>query len=108
MQIRLSVWSLAAALLSAATVAFAAGQAGTHDRLNQAPPWVHKVPDFVCARVELVSGQVVAQPPALKGRESLAREQAVGPGGPNPICAHGSPTHSWWGIDFPRDRWNEP
>lgn len=89
MQLRfLSVLSLAAALMMAATVGLAAGQGSTHGRLNEAPPWVHKVPEFVCDRVELVPGQAVAQPPPLNGRDRLAREQTPDPRGHDSICAN--------------------
>ena len=75
----------------AATAVLATGQGTTHDRLDEAPAWVHKVPEFVCARVDFVSGPAVARPlggARLNARERLTREQAPGTGRHDSICAN--------------------
>lgn len=90
MQLRLIVYGLAIALSSAGMVAFAAGPSDVNGRLDQAPPWVHKVPAFVCDRVELVSGLAVSQPPGnvgLNGSKRFARDQVHVPGRLDSTCA---------------------
>jgi len=104
MQLRLIAWSLVAALLSAATVALAAGRDGPHRRLDEAPPWVHKVPEFVCDRVDLVSGLTGSQPSSgvrFGGRTRHARKQIPDPARKDSICAsaaNGRPD-DWLGFD---------
>jgi len=90
MQFRLIALSLAVALWGAATVAAAAGHPGPHSPLDQAPSWIHKVPEFVCGRVELVSALAFDRAPRnVRANESARPAQAEIPAarGHDTICA---------------------